>query len=80
MDNMQCDFDGDLLAFAPSKEFPVLAAEVKEKNLPNNRYPDIVKKAKVPYQGSFAEIAVSAMENKIGIIANEIQKKYCTSM
>jgi hypothetical protein len=74
MDNMQCDFDGDLLAFAPSKEFPKLAAEVKERNLPENRYPDIVKKAKVPYQGTFAEIAVSAMENKIGIIANEIQK------
>ena len=74
MDNMQCDFDGDLLAFAPSKEFPILAEEVKQKNLPENRYPDIVKKAKVPYQGTFAEIAVSAMDNKIGIIANEIQK------
>ncbi len=74
MDNMQCDFDGDLLAFAPSKEFPILAAEVKDKNLSNNRYPDIVKKAKVPYQGTFTEIAVSAMENKIGIIASEIQK------
>ncbi|MBD2364252.1 hypothetical protein H6G36_24235 [Anabaena minutissima FACHB-250] len=74
MDNMQCDFDGDLLAFAQAKDFPQLAAEVKEKNLPQNRYPDIVKKAKVPYQGKFEEIAVSAMENKIGIIANEIQK------
>ncbi len=71
---MQCDFDGDLLAFAPSKEFPILAEEVKQKNLLENRYPDIVKKAKVPYQGTFAEIAVSAMDNKIGIIANEIQK------
>ncbi|MEO0844273.1 MAG: hypothetical protein AAF063_36195, partial [Cyanobacteria bacterium J06643_5] len=74
MDNMQCDFDGDLLAFASSEEFPKLAAEVKQKNLPVNRHPDIIKKEKVPYQGSFAEIAVSAMENKIGIIANEIQK------
>jgi hypothetical protein len=74
MDNMQCDFDGDLLAFTPSKDFPLLAAEVKEKNLPENRYPDIVKKAKVPYQGTFESIAVSAMENKIGLIANEIQK------
>ena len=74
MDNMQCDFDGDLLAFASSEEFPKLAAEVKQKNLPVNRYPNIIKKEKVPYQGSFAEIAVSAMENKIGIIANEIQK------
>ena len=74
MDNMQCDFDGDLLAFASSEEFPKLAAEVKQNNLPVNRYPDIIKKEKVPYQGSFTEIAVSAMENKIGIIANEIQK------
>ncbi len=71
---MQCDFDGDLLAFASSKDFPKLTAEVKEKNLPSNRYPDIVKKTKVPYQGTFEQIAVSAMENKIGIIANDIQK------
>ncbi|MCP6762342.1 MAG: hypothetical protein NHB32_27155 [Fischerella sp. CENA71] len=61
MDNMQCDFDGDLLAFAPSEDFSKLAAEVKEKILPSNRYPDIVKKTKVPYQGTFEEIAVSAM-------------------
>jgi hypothetical protein len=74
MDNMQCDFDGDLLAFAPSKSFPYLAVEVKERNLPENRYPDIIKKDKVAYKGSFEEIAISAMENKIGIIANEIQK------
>ncbi|RUS96609.1 hypothetical protein DSM106972_086320 [Dulcicalothrix desertica PCC 7102] len=74
MDNMQCDFDGDLLAFAASKSFPHLAREVKEKNLAHNRYPDIVKKAKAPYIGTFEQIAVDAMSNKIGIIANEIQK------
>jgi hypothetical protein len=74
MDNMQCDFDGDLLAFSSSKDFPHLAAEVKERNLPENRYPDIIKRDKVAYKGSFEEIAISAMENKIGIIANEIQK------
>ena len=74
MDNMQCDFDGDRLAFTPASEFPTLAAEVKEYNLPQNRYPDVVKKAKIPYIGTFEEIACSAMENKIGIIANEIQK------
>jgi hypothetical protein len=73
-DNLQADFDGDRLAFAKASDFPTLAAEVKEYNLPANRYPDVVKKAKVPYQGTFAEIAVSAMENKIGLIANEIQK------
>ncbi|RUT01622.1 hypothetical protein DSM106972_067190 [Dulcicalothrix desertica PCC 7102] len=74
MDNMQCDFDGDLLAFAASKTFPHLASEVKEKNLSQNRYPDIVKKAKVAYKGTFEKISISAMSNKIGIIANEIQK------
>jgi hypothetical protein len=72
--HLQADFDGDRLAFALSRDFPNLAAEVKEYNLPANRYPDVVKKAKVSYQGTFAEIAVSAMENKIGLIANEIQK------
>lgn len=74
MDNLQCDFDGDYLAFAPSKKFPILATEVKEKLTPENRYPDIVKKSKIPYQGTFQEIACSAIENKIGLIANEIQK------
>lgn len=73
-DHLQADFDGDRLAFAHKRDFPTLAAEVKEYNLPANRYPDVVKKAKVPYQGTFAEIAISAMENKIGLIANEIQK------
>ena len=74
MDNIQCDFDGDLLAFAPSNNFPKLAIEVKQRNLSENRYPDIIKKDKIPYQGTFEEIAVEAMDNKIGIIANEIQK------
>ncbi|MEL7245969.1 MAG: hypothetical protein AAGM40_27095, partial [Cyanobacteria bacterium J06573_2] len=74
IDNMQCDFDGDLLAFASSKDFPQLAIEVKLHNLSKNRYPDIIKKDKIPYQGTFEEIAVEAMDNKIGIIANEIQK------
>ncbi|MEL6164861.1 MAG: hypothetical protein AAFR37_14235, partial [Cyanobacteria bacterium J06628_3] len=61
-------------AFAPSKDFPQLAIEVKLHNLSKNRYPDIIKKDKIPYQGTFEEIAVEAMDNKIGIIANEIQK------
>ncbi|NJO30960.1 MAG: hypothetical protein HC874_27950, partial [Richelia sp. SL_2_1] len=74
MDNMQCDFDGDLLAFAPSKDFPQLASEVKRLLKAENRYPDIVKKDKIPYQGTFEEIAVYSIDNKIGIIANEIQK------
>ena len=74
MNNMQCDFDGDLLAFAPSKDFPQLASEVKQLLKAENRYPDIVKKDKIPYQGTFEEIAVYSMDNKIGIIANEIQK------
>jgi hypothetical protein len=40
--------------------------------LPENRYPDVVKRDKVPYQGNFAEIAVSAVSNDIGKIANQI--------
>ncbi|MDJ0534875.1 MAG: hypothetical protein QNJ70_20740 [Xenococcaceae cyanobacterium MO_207.B15] len=72
--HLQCDFDGDRLAFESADKYPVLAAEVKEYNQEQNRYPDIVKKDKVPYQGNFPEIALSAADNKIGLIANQIQR------
>lgn len=36
--------------------------------MPENRYPDVVKRDKVPYQGSFEEIAVSAVNNDRGKI------------
>ena len=64
----------DRLAFETADKYPVLAAEVKEYNLEPNRYPDIIKKDKVAYVGTFAEIALSAAENKIGLIANQIQR------
>ena len=68
------DFDGDRIAFEAADKYPVLAAEVKQYNLEQNRYPDIVKKNKIPYKGTFQEIALSAAENKIGLIANQIQR------
>ncbi|MDJ0747179.1 MAG: hypothetical protein QNJ32_28085 [Xenococcaceae cyanobacterium MO_167.B27] len=68
------DFDGDRIAFETADKYPVLAAEVKEYNLEQNRYPDIVKKDKIAYKGTFQEIALSAAENKIGLIANQIQR------
>ncbi len=71
---LQADFDGDFLAFEAADKYPILAAEVKEYNLKQNRYPDIVKKDKIAYQGTFQEIALSAAENKIGLIANQIQR------
>ena len=70
---MQADFDGDRLAFELASNYPILADEVKEYNLPENRYPDVVKANKVAYSGSFEEIALSARANKIGLIANQIQ-------
>ena len=72
--HLQADFDGDHLVFEKASKYPTLAAEIKEYNLQENRYPDVVKRDKIKYQGSFEEIAVSAMENKIGIIANQVQK------
>jgi hypothetical protein len=73
--HLQADFDGDRLAFQLADKYPTLAAEVKEHNAPENRYPDIVKRDKVPYTAdTFAEIALSARENKIGIIANQFKK------
>lgn len=73
-EHLQADFDGDRLAFERASKYPTLAAEIKEYNLAHNRYPDVVKKTKIAYTGSFEEIAISAMENKIGLIANQIQK------
>ncbi len=71
---LQADYDGDRIAFETADKYPVLAAEVKEYNLEQNRYPDIVKRDKVAYKGTFQEIALSAAENKIGLIANQIQR------
>ena len=71
---LQCDYDGDRIAFEAADKYPILAAEVKEYNLEQNRYPDIVKRDKIPYQGTFPEIALSAADNKIGLIANQIQR------
>lgn len=71
--HLQADFDGDRLAFELAEKFPILAKEVKEHNLEQNRYPEIVKRDKIPYQGTFAEIALSAADNQIGAIANQIQ-------
>jgi hypothetical protein len=70
--HLQADFDGHRLAFERADKYPTLTAEIKEALLPENRYPDVVKRDKVPYQGSFEEIAVSAVNNDIGKIANQI--------
>lgn len=72
--HLQADFDGDRLAFQLASKNLDLAAEVKEYNLEQNRYPNVVKPEKIPYSGTFEEIALSAMENKIGLIANLIQR------
>jgi hypothetical protein len=70
--HLQADFDGDRLAFERADKYPALTAEIKEALLPQNRYPDVVKRDKVPYQGSFEEIAAHAVNNDIGKIANQI--------
>ncbi|MEG3437854.1 hypothetical protein V0288_12070 [Pannus brasiliensis CCIBt3594] len=70
--HLQADFDGDRLAFERADKYPALTAEIKESLLPENRYPDVIKRAKVLYQGSFESITVSAVENDIGKIANRI--------
>jgi hypothetical protein len=87
---LQADFDGDRVAFAAvpervnrraprrerlRQEFLIaLADEVREKHKSKNRYTDVIKKAKVPYTGTFPEIAVSASENKIGTISRAVMK------
>lgn len=68
------DCDGDRMAIALASEFPHTTAEIKEKQLEENRYAEIVKLAKKAYEGCFKQIALQAMENKLGLIANLCMK------
>ncbi|MEA5574498.1 hypothetical protein, partial [Calothrix sp. UHCC 0171] len=68
------DCDGDRMAIALSSHFPHTAAEIKQKQLPENRYAEIIKPEKQAYTGSFEQIALNAMENKIGVVANLCMK------
>ncbi|MGB6294831.1 MAG: hypothetical protein WBF90_01450, partial [Rivularia sp. (in: cyanobacteria)] len=68
------DCDGDRMAIALSSDFPHTAAEIKQKQIKENRYSEIVKPDKKAYKGSFEQIALDAMENKIGIVANLCMK------
>ncbi|MDV3002854.1 MAG: hypothetical protein N5P05_004509 (plasmid) [Chroococcopsis gigantea SAG 12.99] len=70
--HLQADFDGDRLAFERAELYPTLTEEIKEALLEDNRYPDVVKRDKVPYTGSFEKIATGAVKNDIGRIANQI--------
>ena len=70
--HLQADFDGDRLAFERAERYPTLTAEIRESLSSTKRYLDVLKRDKVAYQGSFAEIAISAMQNDIGKIANQI--------
>lgn len=72
--HLQADFDGDRLAFERADKYPSLAVEIREKLLPENRYPDVVKRDKVAYQGSFEEIALHCAHNDVGTIANQIMR------
>lgn len=68
------DCDGDRMAIALASEFPHTTAEIKAYQQEENRYADIIKLAKKAYQGSFEQIALDAMENKVGMIANLCMK------
>ena len=47
--------------------------------MPENRYPDVVKPDKVPFQGSFEEIAVITVNNDIGKIEDNGNGLYLIS-
>jgi hypothetical protein len=72
---LQADFDGDRLAYELASLYPTLTAEIEAFHLPENRHTDVIKAEKQPYEAeTFGEIALTASGNKIGIIANNIQK------
>jgi hypothetical protein len=68
------DCDGDRMAIALASNFPHTAVEIKQKQLQENRYAEIIKPKKQAYTGSFEQIALDAMENKIGLVANLCMK------
>ncbi len=72
--HLQCDFDGDRLAFEKAKRFPTLTKEIERALLPENRYPEVIKRDKTAYKGTFAQIAIKVMHCHIGPIANDIQR------
>ncbi|MEM8780716.1 MAG: hypothetical protein AAGF26_17995, partial [Cyanobacteria bacterium P01_G01_bin.49] len=77
---LQGDFDGDRVAYELASKYPNLTAEIKAKHLPENRYREIEKRQKTPYTGTFAEIALSAKDNHIGIIATRVMKAIALEM
>jgi hypothetical protein len=68
------DCDGDRMAIALSSQFPHTATEIKQKQIQENRYAEIIKPEKQAYTGYFEQIALDAMENKIGLVANLCMK------
>ncbi|MCL1474673.1 hypothetical protein [Argonema antarcticum] len=68
------DCDGDRMAYILAEEFPHTTVEIKQRQQAENRYSEIIKLDKKAYQGSFEQIALDAMENKVGIIANLCMK------
>lgn len=74
LDNLQADFDGDRLAFDRASKYPTLEKEIEEHHKPENKYPPIIKKAKVPYQGDLEVIALDAAKLYIGPYANVMIK------
>ncbi|NJL65651.1 MAG: hypothetical protein HC903_32570 [Methylacidiphilales bacterium] len=68
------DCDGDRMSIALASEFPHTTTEIKQKQFQENRYKEIIKLAKKSYEGSFEQIALQAMENKVGLIANLCMK------
>ena len=72
---LQADFDGDRIAYELASKYPTLTAEIESHQLPENRHTDIIKADKQAYiAATFSEIALAASSNKIGLIANNIQK------
>ncbi len=62
--NLQADFDGDRLAFERADKYPALSAEIKEALLPQNRYPDVVKRDKVPLSNEL-QVAVDGPKSAL---------------
>jgi hypothetical protein len=73
-EKIQGDFDGDRPFYDLAEKYPHIRAEVLFKQQPENRYAEVVKRSKVPHTGDFEEIALTNMQNAVGLVANNLMK------
>jgi hypothetical protein len=75
LEDFALDFDGDCLGVALASKYPNLTRDVKLAQLPEHRYPDVVKEQKLEFINTSQEAAALQMRNGcVGGIANTLTR------